>query len=557
MKFKLIPTLFIALASMVLFSACSKKSNTEGRYIPKGAMLALVLNGASLSDKLPWEEVKSNTIFQEAYGDSSLDAFAKTAMDNPENTGIDIKKDMVIFVVKDSVGGYASIQGSIKDAAKFKAYHTASVKNATASQKDGIDFLTAERTTVSWNKDRFVMLIDFPEMSRMKDLQNDMPFDTTMTMPTPKPVVSTRNTVEAATAIYNLSEANSMAKDEQFSLLVNKKSDIYFWMNFENLFKDLQMPGGMAMMNMAKMYEGAKFAAAANFEDGKIDINIKSYAGKELTDVYKKYSGTKLDSDMTNRLPVKDVALFFAMNFKPEGIKEFLRVTGMEGLASIGLMQAGINIDDFVRANKGDIMLSVSDFSTDTLGKPKPKVMFATSIGDKASFDKLIAFGQRAGSGARAMDSEVSYNKNEKYFVIGNDKAANDAFIAGKATKPAFFDKIGDGPIAGFANFQYIMNAMQSEAGKDSIATEALKISQKIWDYATLSGGNFKEGGIEQHAEIYLMDKSTNSLKQLNRYMNELAVLHKKQKERERATGAISGIDTIPMIKIDTVKPGN
>lgn len=551
MKIRLLPTLFTALAAMILFSACSKKTNTEGRYIPKDVFLAMVLDGESLNSKLPWEEVKTNTVFQEAYADSSLDAFAKTAMDNPENTGIDIKKDMAFFVVKDSVGGYAVFQGAVKDAAKFKSYNTAALKNATPSQKDGIDFLTSDRVTVSWNKDKFVMLTDLPEMNEMSVMGKKNPFDTTVVAPTP--VVSTRNTADAAAALYKLTEDNSLAKEERFSKLVQDKADVHFWLNIEPVYKDIPMEGPMAMMNMSKLYEGARFAASANFENGKVDINMKSYAGKEMTEVYKKYSGSKISNDMTGRMPSKDVAIFFAMNFKPEGIKEFFRVAGLDGIMSMATMVFGVNMDDFVRANKGDILLSISDFTTDSLGKPTPKVLFAASKGEKASFDKLVAAGQKATQGQTS--SGVTYNQDDKYFVIGNDKASNDAFLAGKGSKPSFLDKINGGPIAGYINIQYIMNAMQTEAGKDSLGLEMLRSSQKFWDYATLSGGNFKDGGIEQHAEIHLMDKNTNSLKQLNKYIDELAIIHKKQRAKEKIEVVSLPADSIS-VAIDALKAG-
>ncbi len=551
MKMRLLPNLLTALAAMVLFSACSKKTNTEGRYIPKDAMMALVLDGESLNSKLSWDEVKANNAFKEVYADSSLDAFAKTAMDNPENTGIDIKKDMVMFIMQDSAGGYACIQGTVKDAAKFKTYNKAALKNATTAQKDGVDFLTSEKVTVSWNKDHFVMVADIPEMNQLDELADKNPFDTSYTPPAP--VVSTRNTVDAAAAVYKMTEENSLAKEERFSQLVNEKADVHFWMNLEAVYKNIPNAATMPMMNMSKLYEGARFAAAGTFENGKIDVKMKSYAGKEMTEVYKKYSGSGLSSDMTGRLPSKEVAIFFAMNFKPEGIKEFMRVAGLDGFISMASMMLGFNLDDFVRANKGDILLSLSDFKTDTLGKPKPSVLFAASIGEKASFDKLVAAGEKMGKSDSSL-GDINYARNDKYFVIGNNKADNDAFITGKGSKPAFLDKLGNGPIAGYINLQYIMSAMQTEAGKDSIETEILKASQKFWDYATLTGGSFKNGGLEQHAEIHLMDKSSNSLKQLNKYIDELAVLYKKQKA-QRQTGTVS-LDTgdIPVL-VDSVKP--
>ncbi|RYY64469.1 MAG: DUF4836 family protein, partial [Chitinophagaceae bacterium] len=489
--------LVIAFSAMLWLSSCGKKTNTQGRYIPKEAVFVAHLNGESINSKLPWEEVKANNAFKMAYADSSVDAIAKTAMDNPENTGIDIKTDMMLFVVKDSSGGYAAFQGKVKDAAKFKAYYSSVLKNATASQKDGVDFLTAGRISMSWDKEKFIMVSDLPEMNQMNEMQKNDMWDTAYTPPA---VVSTRNTAATATALYTLTEENSLAKEERFSKMINDKGDMHFWMNIESLYKGMPGMEALAMINMSKLYEDSRYAATANFENGQIKADMTSYAGKELTEIYKKYSGSKVNAEMAENLAGKDVAVYFAMNFKPEGIREFVKLTGIEGLLNMGTAMLGFNLDDFIKANKGDIQLSISDIAVDTLGRPEPKVMFAASTGDKASFDKLVAAGEKMGKGE--LGEKITYKRNDKYFVIGNDAAANEQFINGKGgKKPAFWDKLNNGPIAGYVNLQTIMNAANKAANKDSLAIAALQASQKFWSDIILSGGEFKDGGLVQHVE--------------------------------------------------------
>lgn len=543
MRIKLLPALLIAFSAIFFMASCSKKTNTQGRYVPKDAAFVVHLNGESLNAKLPWEEVKTNNAFKMAYNDSSVDAIAKAAMENPENTGVDIKTDMVFYVVKDSAGGYAGFQGKVKDAAKFKSYYTTALKNATASEKDGVQFLTSGRVSISWDKDKFIMVSDIPEMNQLKEMENRNIWDSTYTPPV---VTSTRNTMAAAAALYTLQESSSLAKEERFSKMVNDKADIHFWMNAESFYKDMPAVAAMAMINMSKLYEDSRLAASANFENGQIKIDMKSYGGKEITEIYKKYSGSSVSADMAERLPAKDVAVFLAMNFKPEGIKEFIKLTGMEGLVNMGTAFLGFNMDDFIKANKGDILLSVYDFAVDSFGRPNPKVLFSSSIGDKASFDKLIAAGEKMGKGD-ADAAKISYKKNDKYFVIGNDQAANEQFINGKGgNKPAFWDKIKDGPIAGYVNLQVLMNAFKTEANKDSMAIETLAVSQKFWNDIVLSGGEFKDGGIVQHVEINLVDKTANSLKQLNKYVDELAIIQKKHKESRKYQDVEVDIAPVP-----------
>lgn len=56
--------------------------------------------------------------------------------------------------------------------------------------------------------------------------------------------------------------------------------------------------------------------------------------------------------------------------------------------------------------------------------------------------------------------------------------------------------------------------------------------SLKMWDNLIATGGKFNDGGISQHVEINLVDKSTNSLKQLNNYLGTISVLDRKKNIR-------------------------
>ncbi|HRD57489.1 MAG TPA: DUF4836 family protein [Ferruginibacter sp.] len=547
MNVKSFSTLLIAIVAIISFSSCNKKTNTQGRYVPKEAVFVGHFNGESLNAKLPWEEIKNNQVFKMAYTDSSLDALTKKVLDNPENSGIDIKADLVFYVVKDSIGGYVGAQGKINDVAKFKEFYTASYKDAVASQKDGIDYLTKDRVSVSWDREKFIIVADLPEMNKLKELNESNPFDTAYTS---TPVISTRNSIATAASLYTLTEDKSLAKESRFSKLVNDKADMHFWVNYEELFKDMPGMEQMAMMNLTKIYEDLRITTSVNFENGQIKADMAAYGNKELTEIYKKYSGKALDENMAARMPAGEMPIFFALNFKPEGIKEMVKLTGMDGLLNMAMAMIGFTIDDFVKANKGDVMFGMYDFKADSFGINKPKVIFAASIGDKAAFDKLIAAGVKAGKNEVPNSDQISYNKNEKYFVIGNDKTANDGFINGKGSKPAIWDKLKKGPFAGYINLQYLMNVYKQEASRDNIETEILNTSIKFWSDVVISGGQFKDGGLVQHVEVNLMDKNSNSLKQLNKYLSDMAVLAKKKKEANQ----LFSVDSTAILVDTTLK---
>ncbi|MEO6537508.1 MAG: DUF4836 family protein [Ferruginibacter sp.] len=519
--------ILIAFTAVIVFASCSKKSNTQGRYIPKTASMVLQINGEALTAKLPWEEIKTNELFKEIYADTAVSSYIKSVLDNPEVTGIDIKKDLSFFVQKDTSGSYAAVEGVINDASKFKSFLNNSGDKTAEREKDGIHFLANGKINSSWNKERFVIVIDAPNIPSAGKFPHG--YDSASTIPT-----MYKRDLSATTAkLFSLEEENSLAKNEKFSELVNTKADLHFWFNGESINSSSMTMSPLSMMNLNKLYEGIIVCGTANFENGKIVAEIKSYAGNQMTEIWEKYSGSKVNSDMLKRIPGNDIAALIAMNFKPEGIREFLKLAGMDGFANLGASSFGFDLDDFIKANKGDVILAISDISHDSLRKPDAQLLFSVSIGDKNSFSKLIAAGKKL-SVEKMGDSAANKfysNSNENYFVIGNNKERIDKYIgASNNNNFPFLEKINTSPIGAYINFQYILGAMKTDATKDSLEFAQYNATLKMWDNLISTGGGFKNGAITQHVEINLVDKTMNSLKQLNNYLGVMGTIEKKKK---------------------------
>lgn len=531
-----IPLIFVLV--VLLFSSCSKK-NKEGKFVPKDAAIVIHINGASLSSKLPWEEVKKNELFQNVNGDTSIPQFVKKAFDNPENSGIDTKTDLIFFLQKDSLGGYAAFTGTIKDAGKFKLFNLDVAKTGVESEKDGIKYITKSTMCVGWNKESFVYIVNTPQLNKTsyKGFSADSGIS-----------INTRDVNAVCKTVFDLKENNSLAQNEKFTELVKKTGDVHLWMNSETLSKDALSGVALGMLNINKLYEGSITTATVNFENGKILLDAKSYSGEELTAIWKKYGGRNVDESMIKRLPAKDMAAVFSMSFKPEGIKEFLKLLGVEGYANMGLAFLGFTLDDFIKANKGDIVIALSDFKTITdsalggmtettteLLKTEPRILFATSISDKDAFTKLIKAGERMGKDKMEGMPSISFKSNGNYFAIGNSKENVDKFISGGSNNNFdFVSKISGQPFGGYINLQYILKAFEKEAAKDSAAKMAYDASLKFWDNVYIKGGDYNNGGITQTVEINLMDKTTNSAKQLNSYMGLIAKLAKQEDEKRK-----------------------
>lgn len=128
---------------------------------------------------------------------------------------------------------------------------------------------------------------------------------------------------------------------------------------------------------------------------------------------------------------------------------------------------------------------------------------------------------------------DLSYNLNADYFAIGNSKEKVDKYIAGGNSNFDFMSKFSGNPFGGYINLQYIMKAMETEMTKDSSAKIAFDASMKMWDNVYMTGGKYADGGISYSMEINLVDKTSNSLKQLNLYLGKLSFLEKWRKDKQ------------------------
>ena len=539
---------FIIAAATILFASCTK-TNTEGRLVPKDASVVVLIDGKSLSAKLPWAEIKDNPMFKEAYTDSTLPAYIKALMDNPESTGIDTKTGLLLFVQKDSSGGFIGFEGNIKDAALFKTFNLQSTGKDAASEKEGINYINKAPVAVGWNKEKFVYVFDSPEMRQADELSKRMQNDS-IDIPARMP----RDIDAACKAIFALSENNSLAKNEKFTALMKETGDIRFWINAETFYNSSAMPSALTMLNLEKLYKGSLTTGTLNFDNGKITMAIKSFAGDELTNLYKKYGAGKINEDMLKRMPGKDIIGAMAINFKPQGLLELIKLLGVDGFVSIGAKEFGFTLDDFIKANKGDIAMGISDLKIDAdstaskyllnndedifapaIPKPQFNFIFSVSIGDKDAFNKLENAGKKIGG--RFMDtahSPFQYNSNGTYFAISNTKENADKYLAGTNSNFDFISKINGQSFGGYLNIQSLMKSLESEASKDSADRIAYDASVKMWDNILWKGGDMNGDAMTQSIEINLLDKSTNSLKQLNQYAAKLSLLYQQKKQREK-----------------------
>ena len=550
------------IAAIALLASCTK-TNTQGKLIPKEAAIVVKVDGKSLSAKLPWEEIKQNPLFKEIYADSSLPATLKSLLNDPESAGIDTKADLMFFAIKDSLGGYVGFEGTVKDEKTFKTFNQTISENGTESENDGVQFISKSPACVGFTKEKFVYVFDAPQISQMDDLSKRMIRDSIDIGPLAK-----RDIGSTCKLIFALKESNSLAKDEKFTALMKENGDVQFWMNTEELSKGGSSSAALAMVNLEQFYKGNITTGSINFDEGKIMVKSKTYASEEMIKLFKKYSGGKVNEDMIKRMPGKDVVGIIALNFKPEAIRDLIKLTGLDGLINMGVQKIGFSTDEFIKANKGDVFLGLSDLALkpDTSAskfkiegdaitmsqKPSFNFVFSASIVYKDAFNKLVNAGKKIGDGLNDYNSKfpLAFNSNANYFVMSNSQQNVDQYLRSASANFDFINKINGEPIGAYVNIQTLLKAFESEASKDSSAKTMYDASLKMWDNILWKGGNYSDGGIMQSGEINLVDKTTNSLKQLNQYVAKFSDIYKtqraKQKQDEMAFEDFKLMDTVP-----------
>ncbi|MEP6583166.1 MAG: DUF4836 family protein, partial [Ginsengibacter sp.] len=371
-------------------------------------------------------------------------------------------------------------------------------------------------------------------------------------------------------SLFSIKADSSMAKNEKFSKLLSEKGDIHAWVNTEEIMKNNAAMGMLGMLKLDIFFKDNISTYTVDFDNGKIKVNQRAYAGKEFTDFLKKYKGGNINTDMIGNIPSQNVIGVLAMNYKPEGLKELIKLTGLDGFINMYAGQMGFNMDDFVKANNGDLLVAFTDLkmksdsfnykddqgnttNSNVYSKPDVNYLFSVGIGDKQSFQKLIDAGRKIGGEMGGADNLVSFNMNDKTFAIGNKQPAINQYLAGGKNKFAFTDKLSGHTIGLFIDIQKILSVLSSDMlSRDEDAKTIMAESLKIWNNVYYTGGEMDDDAMTGNTEINFVDQSTNSLKQLNHYLDEIAKTMLAKREREKSMSDVPDSLMTPP-PIDTV----
>lgn len=534
MKFRILAA-FIAF--VVLFSAC-KSSNKQGRYIPEEATFVVHFNGDSFLSKLPWEEIKKGEVYIDAIKDTSLSPLAKKIMDNPEESGLDIKNDVMMFIMKDSLGGYMAIQMHVKDAEKVSAM-IKSLDETEVTQSGNYQVATSDKAIIQWDSKMLMFAVDIPslnEVNKKYDWEEEEENEN-INEPTPRDMKGLVN------YLFGLKEEKSLAKNDKFSDLMKEQGDLHFFFNAESMMKDMSDFGTMStMFNMDKLYDNSYQTGTINFADGEIKGTFKAYTSKEIAAIFKKYQGRAIDKERADKVQSENIAFYFAFNYEPAFLRDYLKLLNMEGFANMALgmsVMSGLSMDDIMNFSKGEFNIIMSDIPNmkvernDSIASYKmeePNFLFTADIKDKNATEKIIkALKKTMGS-----SDDFHIMNDDKYLAMGNNIKFTQGYLTGTKKDVKFFDVIKGSIMGGYVDLKYIINQLEG-ISKDS-ATNAFQVyNSQFWEDAYITASKFKKDHYPYNGSVRLQNKGVNSLKQMYDYMNKAYVLMEKQKKTDEA----------------------
>lgn len=512
--------LLTALAGSLLLVASCKNANKAGLAIPKDAAAVFYINAGSLSSKLSWDDIKKTEWFKDAYNENK-DSFAQKMMNNPDASGIDLSKDFVYFIRKRGRSGYGVLEGSVKDEAAFGAL-LKKTDSAAKTEKDGnVNVAYTNGGVAAWNNNMFA-LVSNAHMTAVAPAMGE-----------PSNVSTDSLKLFAKQALNG--EGGSLFDDDRFASVMKEAGDMHFWVNSGLLYTD--MAGMVSMMKVGSLIEDNAMAGVINFDDGKITGRLKQFYGKEMQKAIDKWKFRNVDASVLNRIPSDNVIGVMAMNVDPAAIKDFLKTIGMDGMANMALSEQHLSLDDLLNATKGQLVMAVSDLQmkdttvnfetanglqSHTSSKPDMSVLFATDVNQKTSLQKLLDVAK-----PQLPEGLVTYQLNNDWFVAGNKPDAVNGFAAGGNKKHPFADKLSGHPFGFYLNIQQLLKANLTN---DAAAKSLLAESATIWQDMVMVAGEYKNGVATSELTINMVDGKTNSLKQLNQYIETMHSANKARK---------------------------
>jgi hypothetical protein len=547
------------LLAAVLLTACSKKGPSYAKYVPKSAGYVLAFDLKRLTQKLEQDSLTFENMLTVINEDKSSKAYteALSKWNEFKDAGVDFEQKVLVAVpALDVTAGSVSFQlvAGLKDPSKLEAF-IAKQKDAPKIEKEGnLSMVDMNGVVLGWNKEA-VMLVgaqSTPSYDLLND-STDAPIDA---------VPGAEGEKALLKKYFDLKKDESVLSLDEFGQLMEDPADVAVFTNSESMTGTQVNPLMATMQSKLKdLLQGMYSTTKINFEQGKIVVESNSFIGTKMGDLLKKFAGPVVDMSLVERYPSANMNGVAAFSFKPELIPAFLQETGFDALAGVAMAEAGVTVDDVIKAFKGDFAIMFSDFAIQHVdqGKdaafkahmPVAKVLMAVRIGDKAAFEKLLNTaagknlirreGNRIYPGGEELNAAVGNSVfvgiENDLLVVASDSAIYAGYAAattGAALKPAAASAIKGKSLGFYVDASSILQGISNDVfdSTDVHMKNILDRSRGTFKEMWFNTSNFDGKKISSYGELVLADQK-NALPQLVRFLMYAADEVKLQQKQE------------------------
>jgi hypothetical protein len=564
--------LLTAITAAVVLSSCSKIPE-ESKHIPKSAGVVLGVNSKQIVQKLVTNGITVDKLFA-ALQDKDTSSEAAKALKNAENSGVDLNSNFFAALVfgADKQQSYASLTGKLKDAAKFEAFLKENTPDFSSKTQHDFSYawLPAHKSIVGWTKSTVIFVQPF-DLDALKNARPGWPqgnphdgdsmeeqeesgaADTAAALPTAFTVDAGSEAQWAGVldTLFHLKDNQTAGSIEAFKDLLQSDADMTFFLHPEVIY---EKQATMLPANFKKLLEDCYYAASVSFDQGKVVMNGKSYAGKEMADIYKKYGNNTLDMDMLEKFPGDTIDAFLAYGFDLRMIGDIIKSTGTDGIVNMMMGKSGLTLDDVLNAFKGQMILAASDFSVkkkplpyspeDSTTSTDSKWVFSMKVGDKAAFEKLMNSPMVSGFFHKEGDHYVMEQQlpnmpalsiTDKFVTAASDSALLQQYLAGKNKARIDGDlagKMKGNPMGAYINIEKLVQSIPDSEIPEDGKPLALQVKNLLKDLTAVSqpfNGKLQESQVV----LTFRNEQENSLVQLVNLSTAVAKYYKEHKQKE------------------------
>lgn len=559
MRKQLLTCLWFACMAIFVVS-CSSSVPKQASFIPKDAFMVMDFNTASLAEKCKKGNINWDSLFTNALKDADSDKASalKTQFSKMTEAGIDFGDHIFSFVKMASsmmTGQNVTVGlvAGMKDAAKFETY-IKSQKDVTPIQKKDTYSYTVlnNEVGIGWNKDVAILVYATPPQARNADevAPNDG-----------------KASLDALDQLMHLKKEEAIVAIDDFKTLMKEKADILYWSNSEGIVSSIPLVG---MTKLGDLFKGMYTAGTLNFEDGKAVASVKSYFGKDLADILKKYPSPNADMAMVNMYP-SPLLGYMNISFNPNVLLDIIKYAGVEATANQFLAQSGFTLEDIIKAFSGDMAFMVSnfrisqktmDFGGEKINYTKPEFdfIFNMKIADVASYNKIAAaltskglMEMKNGRYVPKNMEDAGFLMNGKNLIFANSDSMIQQYLAGKGNPnlpKEISSKANGKPFSFFADIHTILK----QAPVDSSNIQSMNMAKATFkDFSSMTE-KMNGNSVSSHMELRTMNEKENSLVSLINFFAATAnELHQRMRQYDK--GGMVDLDSIQTVVPDTAIP--